>query len=159
MPEITRVPLSSEPATDFLGAAAFLAVLVYPTTRNSRHEFVKACKAYVIKRAIRHGYPRNRIRQEFSRYLERRIGGRDAAWKAKHQPAEHYVNELYLSLIKLPCKSGVLVGAKDRFTYLSTSGIARSATRVRFCFKNASTPSSGWKKTRDTERAFALGHR
>lgn len=43
----------------------------------------------------------------------------DAAWKAKHQHAEHYVNELYLSLIKLPYKSGVLIGAKDRFTYLA----------------------------------------
>jgi type IV secretion system protein VirB4 len=43
----------------------------------------------------------------------------DAAWREKHEQAEHYVNELYLSLIKLPYKSGVLVGAKDRLTYLS----------------------------------------
>lgn len=43
----------------------------------------------------------------------------DAAWEAKHRQAEHYLNEIYLSLIKLPYKSGVLIGAKDRLAYLS----------------------------------------
>ena len=43
----------------------------------------------------------------------------DAAWQRKHEQNEQYVNEIYLSIIKLPYKSGVVVGAKDRFAYLS----------------------------------------
>lgn len=43
----------------------------------------------------------------------------DAAWREKHERTEHYVNEIYLSVIKLPFKSGVLVGARDRLTYMS----------------------------------------
>jgi type IV secretion system protein VirB4 len=43
----------------------------------------------------------------------------DTAWREKHEQAEHYVNEVYLSLVKFPHKSGVVVGAKDRLTYLS----------------------------------------
>src|SRR4051812_36059887 len=43
----------------------------------------------------------------------------DAAWRHKHEQTEHYVNEIYLSLVKLPYKSGVLVGAKDRLAYLA----------------------------------------
>ena len=43
----------------------------------------------------------------------------DAAWRRKHERAEQYVNEIYLSLVKFPYKAGVLVGAKDRLSYLS----------------------------------------
>lgn len=43
----------------------------------------------------------------------------DAAWRRKHEQAEQYVNEIYLSLVKFPYKAGVLVGAKDRLAYLS----------------------------------------
>ena len=43
----------------------------------------------------------------------------DAAWRRRHEQAEQYVNEIYLSFIKLPYKAGVLVGAKDRLAYLS----------------------------------------
>ena len=43
----------------------------------------------------------------------------DAAWRRRHEQAEQYVNDIYISLIKLPYKAGVLVGAKDRFAYLS----------------------------------------
>ena len=43
----------------------------------------------------------------------------DAAWRRKHEQAEQYVNEIYLSLVKFPYKAGVLVGAKDRISYLS----------------------------------------
>src|SRR5262249_48677970 len=43
----------------------------------------------------------------------------DAAWRRKHPPTEQYVNEIYMSLVKFPYKSGVLVGAKDRIVYLS----------------------------------------
>jgi type IV secretion system protein VirB4 len=43
----------------------------------------------------------------------------DAAWRRRHEQAEQYVNDIYLSLIKLPYKAGVLVGAKDRLAYLS----------------------------------------
>jgi type IV secretion system protein VirB4 len=43
----------------------------------------------------------------------------DAAWRRKHEQAEQYVNEIYVSLVKLPYKAGVLVGAKDRIAYLS----------------------------------------
>ena len=43
----------------------------------------------------------------------------DAAWRRRHEQAEQYVNEIYLSLVKLPYKAGVLVGAKDRLAYLS----------------------------------------
>lgn len=42
----------------------------------------------------------------------------DAAWRRKHQQSEQYVNEIYVSLVKLPYKAGVLVGAKDRVAYL-----------------------------------------
>lgn len=43
----------------------------------------------------------------------------DAAWRRRHEQAEQYVNDIYISLIKLPYKAGVLVGAKDRLAYLS----------------------------------------
>lgn len=43
----------------------------------------------------------------------------DAAWRRRHEQAEQYVNEIYVSLVKLPYKAGVLVGAKDRVAYLS----------------------------------------
>src|SRR6266513_6089793 len=43
----------------------------------------------------------------------------DAAWRRKHEQAEQYVNEIYLSLVKFPYKAGVLVGAKDRLAYLT----------------------------------------
>lgn len=43
----------------------------------------------------------------------------DAAWRRRHEQAEQFVNDIYISLIKLPYKAGVLVGAKDRLAYLS----------------------------------------
>lgn len=43
----------------------------------------------------------------------------DVAWRGKHEQHEQYVNEIYLSIIKFPYKSGVVVGAKDRIVYLS----------------------------------------
>ncbi len=43
----------------------------------------------------------------------------DAAWRRRHEQAEQYVNDIYISLIKLPYKAGVLIGAKDRLAYLS----------------------------------------
>jgi len=43
----------------------------------------------------------------------------DAAWRRRHEQAEQFVNEIYLSLVKFPYKAGVLVGAKDRLAYLS----------------------------------------
>ena len=43
----------------------------------------------------------------------------DAAWRRRHEQAEQYVNEIYISLVKFPHKSGILVGAKDRLAYLS----------------------------------------
>jgi type IV secretion system protein VirB4 len=43
----------------------------------------------------------------------------DAAWRRKHERSEQYVNDIYVSLVKFPYKSGVLVGAKDRVVYLS----------------------------------------
>ena len=43
----------------------------------------------------------------------------DAAWRRRHEEAEQYVNDIYVSLVKLPYKAGVLVGAKDRLAYLS----------------------------------------
>ena len=43
----------------------------------------------------------------------------NAAWQRKHEQNEQYVNEIYLSIIKFPYKSGVVVGAKDRFAYMS----------------------------------------
>jgi type IV secretion system protein VirB4 len=58
------------------------------------------------------GYPEGTFPNRFCAAL-------DEAWREKHQQAEHYINEIYFSLIKLPYKSGVLVGAKDRLTYLS----------------------------------------
>lgn len=73
MRKITRVPLAPEAAGDFLAAAAFLAVVAFPTERKARDEFIKACKAFVIKGAIRRGYPASRIRRKFSGYPERRI--------------------------------------------------------------------------------------
>lgn len=42
----------------------------------------------------------------------------DRAWRGKHEHHEQYVNEIYLSLIKFPYKSGVVVGARDRLIYL-----------------------------------------
>jgi len=43
----------------------------------------------------------------------------DSAWRRKHEQAEQYVNEIYLSLVKFPYKAGILVGAKDRLDYLT----------------------------------------
>src|SRR5215831_14094685 len=43
----------------------------------------------------------------------------DTAWRRNHEQTEQYVNEIYLTLVKFPYKSGVLVGAKDRVVYLS----------------------------------------
>ena len=56
-------------------------------------------------------YPDGRFPNRFCAEL-------DAAWRRKHEQTEQYVNEIYLSLVKFPYKSGVLVGAKDRLTYL-----------------------------------------
>lgn len=43
----------------------------------------------------------------------------DAAWRRKHEQNEQYVNEIYLSLVKFPYRSGVVAGAGDRLAYLS----------------------------------------
>src|SRR6266513_5364467 len=43
----------------------------------------------------------------------------DAAWRRRHEQAEQYVNEIYVSFVKFPYKAGVLVGAKDRLAYLT----------------------------------------
>src|SRR5437879_443593 len=63
------------------------------------------------------------IRRKHFEYPDGRFPNRfcaelDAAWRRKHERSEQYVNDIYVSLVKFPYKSGVLVGAKDRVVYL-----------------------------------------
>ena len=54
----------------------------------------------------------------------------DVAWRRKHEQNEQYANEIYLSIIKFPYKSGVVVGAKDRMHRLPKPQAAARQARL-----------------------------
>lgn len=71
MQETTTISVDGEFAQ--LGAMAFFAVLAYPESIAKRDEFIKACKAWLTKRAIVKGYPRSDFPDDIRRYPTRAI--------------------------------------------------------------------------------------
>ena len=82
----------------------------------------------------------------------------DAAWRRRHEQAEQYVNEIYVSFVKFPYKAGVLVGAKDRLAYLTHKRHrARLETWRRRCAQELHDVSERMLKTLVTYEPKLLG--
>lgn len=71
--EQTAIPVGGHLAQ--MGAAAYLAVLAYPSRSEwgERDKFVKAVKSLLIKRAMRRGYPRKQIQEQYREFRNKQI--------------------------------------------------------------------------------------